>query len=172
MSNNVFQDNNIRDSFQEMLSFIGSSTLSIKTIHMCEVDKDKKVHKAFLEGDNGENSKLKKLFQFITLDVKTITLWIFDPSRINYKTQILNTYKFGNQQRFISSVIYIKKLKIIIAAALDMTFKIFDQGLKFIESIHHSERAIITIECDQDLGNLFIIIIIIKLLLIYYILLN
>jgi hypothetical protein len=159
MSTNVFQDTNIRDSFQEVLSFTGSTTLSIKSMHMCEVDKDKRVHKAYLEGDRGENIKSKKLFQFITLDVKTITLWIFDPSRINHKTHILNSYKFSNQQRFISSVIYIKKLKIIVAAALDMTFKIFDQGLKLIESIHHSERAIITIECDQDLGKILIVII-------------
>lgn len=46
----------------------------------------------------------------------------------------------------MTSIVYVNKLKVFVAAALDMTFKLFSSDLKPIEVIPHEERAVLAME--------------------------
>ena len=52
--------------------------------------------------------------------------------------------------------IYIYRLKIFFASALDMCFKIYDKNFKLIESIRHLERSILNIAYSMNKGLLII----------------
>jgi WD40 repeat protein len=59
-------------------------------------------------------------------------------------------------QRYILSIVYVHSLKVFVAAAADLSFKIFDLQLHLIESIRHEERTITALEYDDSKGALLI----------------
>lgn len=85
----------------------------------------------------------------LSWDVKGILLWDGETT--------FKQLKFPkSQQNFINSMIFIPKLKILFAAALDMTFRMYDLNFKLLESIHHDERVVV--HCEYDAAKDFIII--------------
>lgn len=62
---------------------------------------------------------------------------------------LITQLKFSNMPNFICAMAHISKMRIFLAAALDMSFKLYDQNLTLVESIHHEERAILQIEYDS-----------------------
>jgi WD40 repeat protein len=126
----------LQDGFQEIITFEGHR-LHIRGFNVVEINDD--CHKI-------QNSELSTKLQFISWDVKQILLW--ESNLSTGRPVILSNMKFSSQPNFICSVIYIPKLKIFLAAALDMSFKIYDRHLTLLESIHHEERAILQLEYD------------------------
>lgn len=55
-----------------------------------------------------------------------------------------------------SKLLYFCRMRIFLATALDMCFKIYDRKLKLIESIRHGERSILAMEFDNETGFLLI----------------
>eukprot|EP01033_Poteriospumella_lacustris_P001795 gene1795-1301_t len=86
---------------------------------------------------------------YISWDVKQVLLWKFD-FRPNHSPKLLHHVKFSNQPNFICAIVNVPRMKVFLAAALDMTFKIFDRNLRLLESIHHEERAILQLELDAE----------------------
>ena len=63
------------------------------------------------------------------------------------KMRVINNITFPNPN-FICSMIFSLKMRVFLAAALDMSFKIYDRNLDLLESIRHDERAILQLEYD------------------------
>ena len=63
------------------------------------------------------------------------------------KMRVINNITFPNPN-FICSMIFSLKMSVFLAAALDMSFKIYDRNLDLLESIRHDERAILQLEYD------------------------
>ena len=82
-------------------------------------------------------------------DDSGVTLWSRDHSDKKNIPYLLHQLKFPkNEQGYITTLAYIPKLKVFVAAALDMSFKIYDRTLALVESIRHEERAILALEHD------------------------
>lgn len=70
-------------------------------------------------------------------------------------THVVNKYMFPqNQPQFLTSIVYIPKMKVFLGSTLDMSFRVYDRGFRFLEAIHHDERAILSMEYDNDKGLL------------------
>jgi len=63
------------------------------------------------------------------------------------KMRVINKIAFPNPN-FICSIIFSIKMRVFLAAALDMSFKIYDRKLDLLESIRHDERAILQLKYD------------------------
>ena len=61
--------------------------------------------------------------------------------------RVINKIAFPNPN-FICSIIFSIKMRVFLAAALDMSFKIYDRKLDLLESIRHDERAILQLKYD------------------------
>ena len=82
---------------------------------------------------------------YLSWDLLSAHVWVREhhPPAGKPMTKILHTLKFPTGCKgFISSIVYMPKLKIYLAAALDMCFKIYDKSLALVESIRHEERSL------------------------------
>lgn len=110
--------------------------------------------------------------QFYSWDEKSIHLWEYDADNVfanppstepgfdvtepdseggggggeEYNsTTLVKSIKFPRPS-FIPAVVFVGKLKIFLACALDMTFRIYDAQLNLLEVIRHEERALLALE--------------------------
>lgn len=92
-------------------------------------------------------------------DVKQVLLWKYDfhndKLHHHHTPELIDSVKFSNQPNFLSAIVFIPKLRIFLAAALDMSFKIFDRKLALLETIQHEERAILQLELDSSKDILY-----------------
>lgn len=135
----------LEDGFQEMFTFRGHR-LQLRGFNLVEWN-----------DDNRRHHELSVKQQFISWDIKQALLWRSETPSIqtnplqhqHYSLKISSQVKFSNQPNFICSIAAIPRMKVFLAAALDMSFKVFDKTLNQLESIHHDERAILQLEYDQ-----------------------
>jgi WD40 repeat protein len=128
----------LQDGFQEIFSFRGHK-LTVRGIDTVEVS------------DHSSSSHSRKHDQFISWDVKAILLW--EDACDGSPPRVLSRFNFPkNQPQYICAVVYIPKMKVFLAAALDMTFKIFDKQFRLLQEFHHDERAILSLQYDADRG--------------------
>jgi hypothetical protein len=74
-------------------------------------------------------------------------LWAREHSALEAEPRIINRLSFPKGSNgFMTSIVYVSKLKVFVAAALDMTFKLFSSDLKHLEVIPHEERAVLAME--------------------------
>lgn len=59
-------------------------------------------------------------------------------------------------REFVVSVVYLHGLRVFLAAAADMSFKVFDTQLRLVESIRHEERTITSLGYDEQEGVLVV----------------
>lgn len=131
---NADPDNQLQDGFQELFTF-SEHRLQLHGFGVVEwADESKR------------QSDYNLQQYYISWDVKQVLLWKYEFN--NNSPKLLNHVKFSNQPNFICAIVHIPKMKVFLAAALDMSFKIFDRNLKLLESIHHEERAILQMELD------------------------
>jgi hypothetical protein len=126
----------LQDGFHELFTYYGHK-LQIKGCSLVERRFDKKQHVE-------SNEKV----QFISWDAKQIMVWESDMESLLPRT--IHRAKFDRQPNFICSIVQVPKMKVFLASALDMTFKIFGRDLLLLESIHHEERAILQMEYDNE----------------------
>lgn len=130
-------DNQLQDGFQELFTF-DEHRLNLRGFGLVEWTEESKRQTDF----NMQQT-------YISWDVKQVLLWKFD-FRPNHSPKLLHHVKFSNQPNFICAIVNVPRMKVFLAAALDMTFKIFDRNLRLLESIHHEERAILQLELDAE----------------------
>lgn len=100
-------------------------------------------------GDDGnKQSDYNLRHNYISWDAKQLLQWENNIT-IN-KPRVLHQVKFTNSKGYICTLVVVTKMKVFLAAALDMTFKIFDRKLNLLETIHHDERAILQMEYDPS----------------------
>lgn len=129
----------LQDGFQEIFNFRGHK-LQVRGINTVEIVEDVR-----------NKSSMSHVDQFISWDVKGILLW--EDPKTNTSPRIVSRYLFPkNQPQFISAIVFIPKMKVFLSSALDMTFKIFDKSFRLLQSIHHEERAILSLEYDGEKG--------------------
>ncbi len=130
--------NQLQDGFQELFTFRGHR-LQLRGFNTVESLEDtRRVLRYSTEQ------------HYVSWDAKQVLLWShnsFDPTS---KPTVINQVKFSNQPNYICAIVHVLKMKVFLAAALDMSFKIFDNHLQLLESIHHDERAILQMEYDNS----------------------
>lgn len=134
----------LQDGFQELITFAGHK-LQVRGVNYIKLS------------EGNASSTVGKNDSFISWDTKSAMIWernpkiSFDPHDI----RIIQKYFFPkNQPCYLSSIVYIPKLRVFLASALDMTFQVFDRNFKHMENIRHEERAILTMEYDPEKGIL------------------
>lgn len=139
----------LKDGFQELFIFRGHR-LQLRGFNLVEWLEDTRRGAAA----GGDQYSVRFHF-YISWDVKQVLLWKHDFQGFNAKPQLLNQVKFSNQPNYVCAIVHVTKMKVFLAAALDMSFKIFDRHLNLLESIHHEERAILQIEYDIQKDLIF-----------------
>jgi WD40 repeat protein len=134
----------LKDGFQEMFIFRGHR-LQLRGFNLVE----------WLEDTNRGTDYKVRFHYYISWDVKQVLLWKHDFQTFGSKPQIVNQVKFSNQPNYVCAIVHVTKMKVFLAAALDMSFKIFDRQLNLLESIHHEERAILQLEYDSNRDIIF-----------------
>lgn len=135
MTSNSDPENQLQDGFQELFTF-HEHRLNVRGFGLVEWTEESRRQTDF----NMQQT-------YISWDVKQVLLWKYDFNP-NHSPKLLQHVKFSNQPNFICAIVHVPRMKVFLAAALDMTFKIFDRNLKLLESIHHEERAILQMELD------------------------
>lgn len=131
-------NDNLYDGFQEIFSF-SNHKLQIRGFTKVDVGEDKRM------------SSDKKKDTFLSWDSKQMYLWEY--GSLDCSPRTIAHMKFpNNQSDFISSAVFVTNLKILVAAALDMTFRIYDKKFNFLEAIHHQERSLLHMEYIQSKG--------------------
>jgi hypothetical protein len=133
----------LQDGFQELFDFRGHR-LQVRGFNTVESLEDTRRVTQFSTVQN-----------YVSWDAKQVLLWShnsFDPSS---RPTIISQVKFSNQPNYICAVVHVLKMKVFLAAALDMSFKIFDNHFQLLESIHHDERAILQMEYDSQKDLIF-----------------
>lgn len=144
-------ENEMVDGFEEAFTFQGHR-LNIRGFNTVSTgDSDDSMFTTDESKASGDiHRKRHAKEQYISWDTKQLILWERKAREKN--PIILHTVKFA-QANFICSVVSISKPKIkmqvLLAAALDMSFKIYDRHLNLVESIKHEERAILQLICDE-----------------------
>jgi hypothetical protein len=86
--------------------------------------------------------------QLITFDMKQIHMWRFD--RVIGTTKVIKVIKFPKEKpNFIVNIVFIQKFQLIIMSAADLTLRLYDRDLNFLEAIRHQEGAILHMEFDH-----------------------
>jgi WD40 repeat protein len=130
----------LHDGLHEAFSF-RSHKLQVRSFNVIEVFEDDKHQSEF--------SSLRELY--VSLDARQILIWENNNLSSSGNPTVISQLKFPKSQpNYIRSVLFIPKMKVFLAAALDMSFKIYDKGLNLLESIRHEERAILQLEFDPD----------------------
>jgi hypothetical protein len=81
--------------------------------------------------------------QFLSWDSKSMILWQHD--------KIVKKVDFSmSRHDYISSMIYVQKLNVFIAATTDFKFDVYDKNLLLLESIQHEERAILSLNYNFE----------------------
>lgn len=135
VGNAADSESQLQDGFQEIFTF-DAHKLQLRGIGLVEWD------------DKNRRSEFNFTQHFISWDVKQIILWRNELS-IHVPPVVEKQIKFS-QVNFICAIVHVPKMKVFLAAALDMSFKIFDKKLELLESIHHEERAILQLEMDTS----------------------
>jgi WD40 repeat protein len=143
----------LKDGFQELFIFRGHR-LQLRGFNTVEWLEDNIRQTAAANSSSASEYRLRYHY-YISWDVKQVLLWKHDILSWNSKPQLLHSVKFSNQPNFVCAIVHITKMKVFLAAALDMSFKIFDRQLNLLESIHHEERAILQLEYDQSKDLIF-----------------
>ena len=98
--------------------------------------------------DESTQSMSSTFDQFITWDMKQTHMWRLD--RVSGVTKAVKVIKFSEEKpNFIITILYIAKMQLIIMSAEDLTFKLYDREMKFLESIRHQESAVFSMEYDS-----------------------
>lgn len=138
----------LHDGFQESFKFRGHR-LQIRGFNSLESYDGK------TRNQSQQNNEIRAKEIYISWDIKQVLLWEQNYSDAD-NLRVVSTLRFPkNQPNFISAIVNIPRLKIFVAAALDMSFKIYDKNLHLLESIKHHERAILQMEYDGE-KDLFI----------------
>jgi hypothetical protein len=88
--------------------------------------------------------------QYLSWDLLGINLWAREHDSASKEPHIMHTVRFPKgSPGFIGCLVYVPRLHIFVASALDMTFKIYSRELKLLESIVHEERAMLAMEYDH-----------------------
>lgn len=131
------------ESFQSVCPILsdGFSDFSSYTGHNLAV-------KGLILMDESTQSMSSTFDQFITWDMKQTHMWRLD--RVSGTTKAIKVVKFSEEKpNFIVSILYIAKMQLIIMSAEDLTFKLYDREMKFLESIRHQESAVFSMEYDS-----------------------
>ena len=82
------------------------------------------------------------LDRFVSLDDKSVRIW--QAPTLKKRAKDINQINFPkNQTNFVQTIIYIPKLKVYVASALDMTLKIYDGKYTELTSVRTGQRAIL-----------------------------
>lgn len=142
-----FFSNQLQDGFHEIFTFRGHR-LQLRGLKVVEWAEDNRRQSGFYYRQH-----------FLSWDVKQVLLWRQDFLDSQNEPQphpvLIHQVRFSNQQNFICAIVHIPRLKVFLAAALDMSFKIFDKTLIQLESIRHDERAILELEYDASKDIIF-----------------
>ena len=88
---------------------------------------------------------------YLSLDSAGVYLWAREHQYPDQAPHIQHLVKFPKSTPgFITSIVYIPKLKVYVGAALDMSFKVYNKSLQLIESITHEERAVLSMIYDAS----------------------
>eukprot|EP01039_Chlorochromonas_danica_P000067 gene67-73_t len=143
-----FFSNQLQDGFHEIFSFRGHR-LQLRGLKIVDM----------IEDNHRRQGGFFYRQYFISWDVKQVLLWRQDFYDSQNEPQphpiLIQQVRFSNQPNFICAIIYIPRLKIFLAAALDMSFKLLDKTLALLESIRHEERAILQMEYDNSKDLIF-----------------
>jgi hypothetical protein len=86
--------------------------------------------------------------QFVTFDMKQIHMWRLD--RVIGTTKVLKVLKFPKEKpNFIVNIVFIQKFQLIMMSSANLTFRLYDRDLNFLEAIRHQEGAILHMEYDH-----------------------
>jgi hypothetical protein len=127
---------NLQDGFEDVFTF-PAHRLQIRGYNLVEIIENTK---------NQIKPTITEIF--VSWDSKQTILW---ESNLVQNENPRKLYQLKQTQaNFICSIVYVPKLKIFLAAALDMSFQIFDRQLRLLEAIRHEERAILQLEYDSN----------------------
>ena len=141
----------IKDGFAEIFDFHEHKS-QLKGLHMIDAEYDQA--KSILYGGS------KSILMFYSWDNKCVLLWQYNNCSdeelvssgiMDRGPTVINKLKFP-QDGYISAIIYISKLRLFLATALDMTFRLYDRKFNLVEVIKHEERVILTLEYDAELN--------------------
>lgn len=133
----------LQDGFQELFNF-KNHRLLIRGFNAVD----------WLEDTIRQQEYTVKSQFYISWDAKQVILWKHEASN-GFKPSVVQHIKFSNQPNFICAVVHVTKMKVFLAAALDMSFKVLDRNLNQLESIRHEERAILQMEYDNEKDLIF-----------------
>ncbi len=141
----------IKDGFAEVFDFHEHKS-QLKGLQMMDAEYDQA--KSILYGSS------KSILMFYSWDTKCVLLWQYNNCNdeelvssgiMDRGPAVINKLKFP-QDGYIPAIIYISKLRLFLAAALDMTFRLYDRKFNLVEVIKHEERVILTLEYDAELN--------------------
>ncbi|RYH28854.1 hypothetical protein EON65_10635 [archaeon] len=137
----------LQDGFHEIFTYRGHR-LQLRGLNAVEWSDDARRQTGFYYRQH-----------FLSWDVKQVILWRQDFVASQNEPQThpvtINHIRFSNQPNFIAAIVHVHKLKVFLAVALDMSFKLFDRQLLLLESIRHDERAILQLEYDASKDLIF-----------------
>eukprot|EP01031_Cornospumella_fuschlensis_P037994 gene37994-46159_t len=137
----------LQDGFHEIFTYRGHR-LQLRGLNAVEWSDDARRQTGFYYRQH-----------FLSWDVKQVILWRQDFVASQNEPQThpvtINHIRFSNQPNFIAAIVHVHKLKVFLAVALDMSFKLFDRQLLLLESIRHDERAIVQLEYDASKDLIF-----------------
>lgn len=123
-----FSVTDLSDGFRQVLHFSGHNS-PVCGMSLLEVQEEKEFC-----ADRRD--------KFLSWDSMNAYVWIRE-HQSSRSPRIVHTLKFPSGCKgFITSIIYVAKLRVFLASALDLTFKIYDKSLNLIESIRHDQRSL------------------------------
>ena len=146
-----FIKSDLIDGFQQVFTFHGHK-LHVRGFAVVEWTNDRTIisDDGSATGDANTTRRHSKEI-YLSWDTKQLLIW--ERNRRESNPRILKFVKF-NQPNFICSATPISKpkfkIQVVLAAALDMSFKVYDRNLNLIESIKHEERAILQLVFDSS----------------------
>lgn len=131
-----FSKTDLSDGFREVFDFPGHK-MTVRGMTCMEVIEEKEFC-----ADRRDT--------YLSWDLMNAYLWVRE-HQSSHPPKILYTLKFPpGSKGFITSIVYVPKLKIYLASALDMSFKLHDKHLVLIESIRHEERSLGCLQYDSE----------------------
>jgi WD40 repeat protein len=131
------QGSNLSDGFEEVfnLKHHHSEVKGLKVVEVME-----------------ENAYIQdRKDTYVSWDIGGVALWERPHAGHRATPKVTRQVRFPKTSPgFITSIVYVKQLSLFVAAALDMSFKLYNRRLELIETISHEERAILAMEYDES----------------------
>ena len=131
------QGPDLSDGFEEIFSFRHHMGI-VKGMRVLEVTE--------------ENPYIKdRKDTYISWDISGVVMWERPHAGHHTSPKVSRQIRFPKTSPgFITSLVFVKPLNLFVAAALDMSFKLYNRQLELMETIRHDERAILSMEYDEE----------------------